>query len=203
MKKVILYIFCFTTSICLSQKNAKPQYLIDENNQFITSDQFKSKVENKELELYAYEIDTALIARFIKKRDIGTLTIPEKTTIIEELQKISNSKIDITKILIINFFYKDNPEPNGSCIDYYTNDKVYKKDLTKNNNLIQFFITEKDYQYKNKNVLQDTNDTIRKILFKYKMDCGNYIIINPDGSFFRKFGEYRQDEILKMINKNM
>lgn len=203
MKKVILYIFCFTTSICLSQKNAKPQYLIDENNQFITSDQFKSKVENRELELYAYEIDTALIARFIKKRDIGTLTIPEKTTIIEELQKISNSKIDVTKILIINFFYKDNPKPNGNCIDYYTNDKVYKKNLTKNNNLIQFFITEKDYQYKNKNVLQDTNDIIRKTLFKYKMDCGNYIIINPDGSFFRKFGEYRQDEILKMINKNM
>lgn len=203
MKKVVLYIFCFITSTCLSQKNAKPQYLIDENNQFITSDQFKSKVQNKELELFAYEIDTALIARFVKKRDIGSLTIQEKTTIIEELQKISNSKIDVTKILIINFFYKDNPEPNGSCIDYYTNDKVYKKNLTKNNDVIQFFITQKDYQYKNKNVLQDTNDIIRKILFKYKIDCGNYIIIKPDGSFFRKFGEYRQDEILKIINKNM
>ncbi|AWK03640.1 hypothetical protein HYN56_05145 [Flavobacterium crocinum] len=200
MKKIEIYLFYFITTVCLSQKTSKPQYIFDEYNNLITSGQFITKKDNENLELRVYEIDTAIIARFNKKIDIGMLSTLETNTIKNELQKISSRKIDSTKTIIINFFYKDNPEPNGSCIDYYVNDKNYKKYFTKNNNVLQFFITEKDYKYKNNNVLQDTNDVIKKVLFRYKFDCGNYIIIKSNGTFFRKLGEYRQDEIIKNIN---
>ena len=200
MKKIKICLFCFISITCFSQKSAKPQYIFDENNQLITSDQYKNKIEDKNIELFVYEVDTAFIARFNKIIDIGILSSSEMSRIKNELQKISKKEIDSSKTIIINFFYKDNPEPNDkSCIDNYFNDEKYKKYLNKNKDIIQFFITEKDYNYKDKNVLQDSNDVIRSILFKYYSFCGNYIIIKPNGSFFRKIGEYRQDEIPKNV----
>jgi len=191
--KYILFILLSLN--CFSQKNSKAQYLFDENDQLISQDQFKNKLNDKKIELITYEIDTAFIGRFLKKKDIGILSSSEKIKIYNALQNISTKKIDDSKTIIINFFYKDNPEPNGSCIDYYVTDKAYRKFLENNTSLNQFFITEKNYDYKNKNVYQDKNDIIRATLFKYKFACGNYIIIHPNGNFYRKLGEYKQEEI--------
>lgn len=196
MKYILFILFSLN---CFSQTNSKPQYLFDENDQLISQDQFKNKLKDKKIELITYEIDTAFIGRFLKKKDIGILSSSEKTKIYNTLENISSKKIDDTKTTIINFFYKDNPEPNGSCIDYYVNDERYKKFLKNNNSINQFFITENNYEYKNKNVYQDKNDIIRTTLFKYKFACGNYIIIKPNGSFYRKLGEYKQDEIPKNL----
>lgn len=196
--KYILFILLSLN--CFSQTNSKAQYLFDENDQLINQDQFKNKLNDKKIELITYEIDTAFIGRFLKKRDIGILSSSEKIKIYNALQNISTKKIDYSKTIIINFFYKDIPEPDGSCIDYYVTDKAYKKFLDNNNSISQFFITEKNYDYKNKNVYQDKNDIIRATLFKYRFVCGNYIIIQPNGHFYRKLGEYKQDEIPQNLN---
>lgn len=192
MKYILFILFSLN---CFSQTNSKVQYLFDENDQLISQDQFKNKLNDKKIELITYEIDTAFIGRFLKKKEIGILSSSDKIKIYNAIQNISKKKIDDSKTIIINFFYKDNPEPNGSCIDYYVTDKAYKKFLDNNNSISQFFITEKNYDYKNKNVYQDKNDIIRATLFKYKFACGNYIIIQPNGNFYRKLGEYKQDEI--------
>lgn len=196
--KYILFILLSLN--CFSQTNSKAQYLFDENDQLINQDQFKNKLNDKKIELITYEIDTAFIGRFLKKKDIGILSSSEKIKIYNALQNISTKKIDDSKTIIINFFYKDIPEPDGSCIDHYVTDKAYKKFLENNNSISQFFITEKNYEYKNKNVYQDKNDIIRATLFKYRFVCGNYIIIQPNGHFYRKLGEYKQDEIPQNLN---
>lgn len=70
--KYILFILLSLN--CFSQTNSKAQYLFDENDQLISQDQFKNKLNDKKIELITYEIDTALIGRFLKKKDIGILS---------------------------------------------------------------------------------------------------------------------------------
>ena len=68
-------------------------------------------------------------------------------------------------------------------------------------NISQFFVTEKMYVYKKKSVAEDKNGIIKKLLFENATYCGNYIILLPDGRFYRRYGEYRQDEIPFLITK--
>ena len=71
--------------------------------------------------------------------------------------------------------------------------------MENNTSISQFFITEKNYEYKNKKVYQDKNDIIRATLLKHKFACGNYIIIHPNGNFYQKLREYKQDEIAQNL----
>lgn len=133
--------------------------------------------------------------------DRGVLEENNRIKLLEALSQLSGIKIDKMNVVVVNFYTKPKTEPNGSCIDYYTNDYVYLKFIKKNKNIVQFFITERSYVYSRKNVLEDKNDEIKKMLFENAKSCGNYIIIKPTGEFIRKFGEYRQDEIPKLIKQ--
>lgn len=139
---------------------------------------------------------------YSQRLEDGILDENIRIELVEELFKLTGIKIDNTNIIILNFYIKPETVPNGSCIDYYTNDYSYKRFLKKNKNISQFFITEKAYDYKRKNVIFDKNGEIKKLLFENAKLCGNYIIIMPNGRYVRKYGEYRQDEIPKLIPKN-
>jgi hypothetical protein len=124
-----------------------------------------------------------------------------RTEIVAELLELTGVKIEDSSIIIINFYINPVQIPNGSCIDHYTSDYSYKRYLKKNKNISQFFVTEKMYVYKKKNITEDKNGIIKKLLFEDATWCGNYIIIAPDGKFYRRYGEYRQEEIPFLITK--
>lgn len=124
-----------------------------------------------------------------------------RNEIVAELLELTGVKIEDSNIIIINFFVNPDITPHGSCIDHYAHDYSYKRYLKKNKNITQFFVTEKMYVYKKKNVTEDKNGIIKKLLFEDATWCGNYIIIAPDGKFYRRYGEYIQDEIPFLITK--
>lgn len=124
-----------------------------------------------------------------------------RTELATELLELTGVKIEDSNIIIINFFINPDIIPHGSCIDHYTSDYSYKRYLKKNKNITQFFVTEKMYVYKKKSVAEDKNGIIKKLLFENATYCGNYIILLPDGKFYRRYGEYRQDEIPFLITK--
>lgn len=139
---------------------------------------------------------------YSQKLENGNLKENFRAELVEELFKLTGNKFDDSNIIVLNFFIKPETVPNGSCIDYYTIDSSYKRQIKKNKNILQFFITAKMYDYRKKNVVEDKNGTIEKLLFENAKLCGNYIIIFPNGKYIRKYGEYRQDEITKLIPKN-
>jgi hypothetical protein len=139
---------------------------------------------------------------YSQRLENGNLSENLRAELVEELFKLTGIKIGDTNIIVLNFFIKPETPPNGSCIDYYTNDYSYKRYLKKSKNISQFFITEKMYDFKKKNVIEDKNGEIEKLLFENAKLCGNYIIILPNGKYVRKYGEYRQDEIPKLIPKS-
>ena len=131
----------------------------------------------------------------------GKLTEENRIQLVEELSRLSGIKIDKTSTLILNFYTKPATAPNGSCIDHYTSDTSYKRFIKKNKTIVQFFITEKMYHYNKANVIEDKNEVIKKMVFENAKLCGNYIIIKPSGAFTRKYGEYRQDDIPKLVSQ--
>lgn len=129
----------------------------------------------------------------------GNLDYSKKSIIINELQNLTDLKIDSAYTIVINFYDKPLRKPNGSCIDYYTEDYKYLRFFKKNPYILQFFISQQEYKYKNNKVIEDKNNTIRNLIFQDAKSCGNYIIIKPNGDFLRKLGEYRQDQIPELI----
>jgi hypothetical protein len=61
---------------------------------------------------------------------------------------------------------------------------------------VQFYVSQQGFKYSKDFVFEDKDDVIRKMFFPYGLDC-NYIIIKPDGSFYRQMSEHHQDQILK------
>ena len=161
---------------------------------------FKEKIKDRNYTYRLVENDTAYIGKILLREEIGKITTDNKLLLIEYLKRITNLEIDSTKNIVINFFFKPQIKPNGSCIDNYTSDSKYKRYFKKNDNDIQFFFTQKGYEYKKKYVFEDKESLIRNLLFKYYFSCGNYIIIKNNGEFLRRIGEYRQDEITEKIN---
>lgn len=135
---------------------------------------------------------------YAQKTEKGTLTNKEKQALIIELKKFKNIEIDSAKTIVINFYIKPEIAPNGSCIDHYTADRTYQKSFRKSD-AVQFFITEKNYSYEREKVYEDQNDFIKNLLFKNAELCGNYVIIKPNGDFFKRLDEYRQEEIIGLI----
>lgn len=49
-----------------------------------------------------------------------------------------------------------------------------------------------------KNAYEDKNYVIGNTVFPDEIYCGNYIIIKPNGQYYKQVGEYRQDDISKI-----
>ena len=201
MKNIITLTFLVIfLGTAYSQNSNKKEFLYDENWKLIEMSDFKDKIKDSKYTYKLFENDTAYVGKILLREEIGKITNDDRTLLINYLKKITNSEVDSTKNIIINFFFKPEIKPNGSCIDNYTSDSKYKRYFKKNSNDIQFFIIQKDYNYKKKNVFEDNEGFIQKLLFKYYFDCGNYIIIKPNGEFLLRRGEYRQNEIKEKIN---
>ncbi len=189
------------SNLLFSQNLNKKEILNDENSKPIKMKEFKEKIKDRNYVYSLIENDTAYIGKISFRESIGEITPDLRLSLIKYLGEITESKIDSTKNIVINFFYNPKVKPNGSCIDHYTSDRKYMKYLKKNENSIQFFITEKNYNYGKKHVFEDKDDFLRQLLFKYDFGCGNYIIIKNNGTILRRLGEYRQDEIRKKLKK--
>ncbi|MBF0693958.1 MAG: hypothetical protein IR153_06250 [Flavobacterium sp.] len=196
MKATTLLGFILIANVLFAQKS---EFTFDENEVQITQIEFKKKIETKQFLYTVYENDTALIGKIAKKEEFGTISKKERDEIIIALKLSTNSDFDDQKPIVINFFYKPTNAVKGTCIDHYTTDKKFKKQMKKNG-VVQFFITEKNYTYAN-NTFEDASDQIRQKLFSHNFQCGNYIIIKPNGKFYRKVSEYNQDLILENLKR--
>ncbi|MDH7446349.1 hypothetical protein [Aquimarina sp. 2201CG14-23] len=185
-----------------SQRTSKEEILFDEEWNPISLKDFYDKIKDKKLTYKLTENDTSYLGKIFLREELGNISPQERIALLTYLEELTSSTIDSIKTIVINFYFKPARKPNGSCIDYYTSDNRYKRYFRKNDKNIQFFITEKGYDYKKDFVFEDKDALIRNLLFKYNFDCGNYIIIKPNGRFLRRLGEYRQFEIRKKLDIN-
>lgn len=199
MKKIIVLLFLVLTSSLFSQ--TKEEVFLDENNKTVTKQEFEKKMGPPEYAYIptTYEDENAIIKKLVLRRELGIIKEQDRLDIVSALEEITGQQIDPEKTIIINFFYEDLKNPSGACIDNYSTDRKYKKYLKQQVDITQFFVVEKGYIYSKKRAVEDRFDKIRKMLFFDKFHCGNYIIIKPNGHYFKQVGEYPQDDIPKIL----
>lgn len=201
MIRRLLFLALLNYTFAFSQEKTSKEYFIDENKNTIDSKTFQEKLKDKKYWYKTFEKDTATITKLIQKEVYGKLSNELKKLIFKELERLSGKVIGSEETVIINFFIKPESNPNGSCIDHYTNDAQFQNyTLKKKNKIKQFFIVEENYSYDKNRVINDSNGIIEKLSFEDGLGCGNYIIIKPSGKYYIKFGEYRQDKIKDIVN---
>ncbi|WP_294823156.1 hypothetical protein, partial [uncultured Flavobacterium sp.] len=177
----------------------KEEKLIDENGAAITESAFKTKINNGNYHYILLETDSTLTAKLVKRDQYGAITPEKRNEIIKYLTRISGKEISESQIMVVHFYYEDPESPankrHGTCIDHYTGDRKYLQFFKNNPEAVQFFITAKDYVYDEKKTFEDKERLFQDEFFSHGGYCGNYIIIKPDGSYYKRIGEYRQDEI--------
>ena len=197
MKRILFIVYLLLLQTSYAQSSNKKEILYDENWNPIEAQLFRYKIKVKRFVYKLIENDTAYIGKIFLREEIGKITLDDKRTLLESLKSLTSKEVDSNKIIVINFFEKEN-----SCLTSYRSDRKYKKLVSQNPKVEQFFVTEKGYMYQKKDVYEDTNNSIKELLFQYPFRCGNYIIIKTDGSFLRHLGEHHQDKILEKINED-
>lgn len=197
MKPFPLLLLLLLSCNLFAQTKAKKKIFLDENNKTITESELKSRVVPPDYIFVSSTIenDTTIIKKLVLRKELGVISDENRFKIIAALEEISGNKIIPSQIIIINFFYEG--DDNGSktrTIKHYSSDKAYKRFLKKNPHITQFFITENSFKYSNDNIFKDSNDKIKDMIFQYPF-YSNYIIIKPDGHYFKHVGEYRQWDI--------
>jgi len=207
MKKYLLFLFIF----CFYgySQDLKKEILIDVNNDTINSETFLKKLKRSDVGYSIFESDTINTFKLVKSNKrlelfehymVGILDSSKKTKIISELVLLTDTKINLSDIIVINFYIDEKAVNQRPCIEFYLSDYQYKNFFKKNKNVKQFFVTDKTYHYDSKKTIRDKNKIIEDLIFPNALKCGNYLIIFPTNNFIIKYGEYRQEIILEFIN---
>ena len=204
MKLFTLLFLTFYSLNIFAQTNLKKEIYLDENSKPILLTEFKGKVSlyNKYGYTVVSETDSTLTAKIIFREQTGILQPGERDEVVKVLQQLTNKAVNVSQTIIINYFYSEPVKNQAPCIDHYTSDKKYLRFINKHTDYAQFFMTEKGFNYSQQSVYEDVNETIRNLLFKDVVHCGNYIIIKPDGHYYKRVGEYRQDDIPSKIKED-
>jgi hypothetical protein len=207
MKKFLLFLFII--SFYGYSQDFKKEILIDVNNDTINSETFLKKLKRSDLGYSIFESDSINTIKLVKSNKlfelfehykVGILDSSKKTKIISELELLTDTKIDLSDIIVINFYIDEKAVNQRPCIEFYLSDYQYKNFFKKNKNVKQFFVTDKTYHYDSKKTIRDKDKIIEDLIFPNALKCGNYLIIFPTNDFIIKYGEYRQEVILEFIN---
>ncbi|NNC49564.1 MAG: hypothetical protein HKO01_03415 [Flaviramulus sp.] len=196
-----LLIFLFFTNLNLySQENKKPHYLYDETWNRLTLKEYINKQDLRFNLPVEVENDTAVIARLVPRKSYGILKPSVKKDFLKMLSEISKRDIDSFKTIVINFHFEKN-----NSIEYYTSNNQYNKKMDRSKWIEQFYFTESGYQFESKHsdVFQDKFKVIEKLFFKDYFQGDNYVIIKPDGKFFRYYGEYQLSKVYQHATSKM
>lgn len=200
-----IYIFLFILSLTPIYSQNKKIIFADEDLNILSKEEYlKNPLQKKHFE-YEAENDSSIIRIKVERQKFGRIDKATNQKIRIYLQNLSNSPIDSSKTIIINYFPsvdkcqgKDNW--NSFFIQKCNN---YIKELEKINNISQFFIFKDENAVKNFGRkfkwYKDENKLIEKNFFKFHYPCFSYIIIKPNGNYYSERGEYNISSIPEKV----
>lgn len=209
MKKLNFYalnvLFCllFIGISLHAQTKDKPTYYAKDdgigNVNQISQTEFKTLLEDCCSYYYnGYDIDTMNVFVIIPREHYGKISKNELRNLRTELQNLSNTKIDSTNYIIIDYFpgiFKN----NNNCESNYINNSFYpkqnrkfKKIANKNNVSYSYFniLKTKEEGRKTYNWILDKNQFVEKMFFKLFYSCGSLVVIDPEGNYKKYNGEH-------------
>lgn len=205
-RKILFIIILFISFFGYSQKKTIKYY--NEIGKEINKDEFiKTKNQSDNIDIY-FKNDTIDYALLIKRLNFGKL---EKDTFLNfknYLSAISNTKIDSTKYLVINYLSSlpKKSENTKSKSGWNIFDKIYLERLTSKGNVQHFWVNSPEndnleYMHYNEiNWLSDKKKIFNKIFLKYNVKYGYFLIINPNREFIFYVGEYSKQQVWDLFD---
>lgn len=192
--KFLTFIALTSFTFCTAQ--SKKEILLDENDKTITVEQFKKKIAPPDYKFTyaAFENDTAIFVKTLLRKEDGILPNEVRKEVLGELSKITGEQIQDNKPIVINYFYEEFTANKRKMIEHYTSNKKYEKFFAQHSEYLQFFIADNEVKFDKKGIFKDKDNKIKSLLFPYPITV-SYIIIWPDGRYYRQLSEYRLDEI--------
>jgi hypothetical protein len=192
--RIIFILFLFSLR-SLGQPTEKPGYVLDENGKNISQDFFLQQSKTGKYSWATYETKDSLNVRLVLREVYGEINPKQKKELLENLKIITGTTVHNDHTIIINFAFKEtSPYQTRHCLDHYSSVKSYRNFFKNKEQFAQFYISQQGFKYPKEFVFEDSNDAIRKMFFPYGLDC-NYIIVKPDGRFYRQMSEHHQDKI--------
>ena len=191
-----------------SYSQEKPIKFYDENGSEITGESFIKKNDYiKNLGLY-FENDTIKYSILVKRMNFGKLNNNELNYLKDYLNELSNSKIDSTENIVINYITSTPKKAKDPRLRSTWNvlDKDYLKKLHKISNIKQFWVNSPNvynlkYFHSNKlNWLNDKRQVLKKMFFPYEI-YGHTLIVKPNGFYVSYIGEHGKDKIWALAKK--
>lgn len=191
-RTAVLFLCVTIFSMCGQQKPVshqktkhRPTLYYNYNNDPISKHEFK----NSDPWYFAkarYENDSSIIAKQIPVVVQGKLSAMEKEDIFSLLEKTVHEKIDLSKTIVIHYYYAP-----CSYIAKELNNTHYFDVLERFPEFAPYFISEKGFTYQSKNptVHEDVYNFLPRIFFKKKLNCVNYVVIKPNGIFTVIYGK--------------
>ena len=185
----------------------KPLKYFDlEGNELTREDFFKSKDFDEVISLY-FENDSIRFGTYIKRKIIGKLNESELIIFKSFLQELDSSKFDSTKNIVLNYI-SENPKKTWTKPLKYTWN-IYNVDyLTKLHKLAEinqyWIISPKNedieyYRNEKLNCFIDKDNFIKDLFFIYEINCGNFVIIKPNGEYLVYLGEYGKSTVWESV----
>ena len=207
MKKVLLILV--TLSVFSSYSQEKQVRFYDINGKEITRDKFyKNKDYSKNLDLY-FENDSIQYGLLIKRMNFGKLNKIQFGNLKKYINKLSNTKIDSTKNIVINYLSSlpKKSENSKSRATWNIFDKDYLRKLHRIAEIQQFWINSPEndnLKYFHSNTIDfisDKDKLFEKMFFPYQIYYGNYLIIKPNGLYVTYAGEYGKQSVWELTKK--
>lgn len=208
----ILHILLLLFPLLVYTQDTKKEILLDSNNENVSDEFFLKEIKKDNIGYSVFDNDSILFLKLVESNkrftelfehyQLGKINESNRELLIKELNSLTESNVKKNDIIIINFFRNEealnlNQRP---MISAYTSTRNYSKFFRKTDNLQQFFITEKSYNFNR--TIKDNNGVIENIFFKTdKPTFCDYVIIFPDNNFILKIGEYRIEMIRKFIEE--
>ena len=187
----------------------KPIEFYNENGEKITKEEFfESKDPAKNLDIY-FEDDSLQFGLLITRLEFGQLDPPTFTKLKSYLTEISQTQIDSTQNIVINYLTAY-PKREGSTKPRSTwnvLDRNYLKRLHKIADIKQFWINSpqadnlKFYHHNKINWIADEENLLKKLFFPYEAKHGHYILIRSNGKFYYYLGEHSKYQIWEDAEK--
>lgn len=158
---------------------------------------------------FLYTIKTADGSKInVKSHTIDTLNSENHEILKKHLINISDDDIDFDKKIIINFIDNDpRIHQKGFQVPWDIFYGNLENELNKIEQCNHFWIinptVEDLYFYHGNKIkwIEDKNEVIRDLFFKYNGLNGGFVILKPEGGYFLKVGEYIKSEVLKRHNE--
>lgn len=202
MKKINILVFIFVSFISNAQD--KKTYYFDEDSNQMNRSEFLKTNNGSNYFYQTFDIDTAYLSISFKRKNHRKLKSDQLKELVSTLEQVSKRDIKDSEFIVINYYPGKDRCNSGKTQSSKNFTSAYLKQLNKIAPVSQFWIyksIEETETNNNMDWLEDKNQIVEKLFFKFHFPCFSFVVIKPNGEFISYYGEHAMQTVLDVIKE--